>query len=170
MIKCRECGQDVSTEAKLCPHCGVQSPAIKEWKGTGLDWKAGPLFYGYPLIHVALGRDAKGKQRVAKGIIAIGQFAIGLITIAQFGVGVIFGFGQFIIGGIAIAQIAVGALFGLGQLATGYIAIGQLVLGFYGFAQMGFAKYIWTPDHKDIQAIEFFRQLLDKVKNIIHIN
>ncbi|MDA1380576.1 hypothetical protein PCI56_13395 [Plesiomonas shigelloides subsp. oncorhynchi] len=26
MTKCRECGKDVSTEAKVCPHCGVEKP------------------------------------------------------------------------------------------------------------------------------------------------
>ncbi|MDA1380491.1 zinc ribbon domain-containing protein [Plesiomonas shigelloides subsp. oncorhynchi] len=28
MTKCRECGKDVSTEAKVCPHCGVENPGI----------------------------------------------------------------------------------------------------------------------------------------------
>ena len=27
MVKCRECGKDVSNEAKTCPHCGVATPA-----------------------------------------------------------------------------------------------------------------------------------------------
>lgn len=27
MVKCRECGGDVSDTAPACPHCGVQSPA-----------------------------------------------------------------------------------------------------------------------------------------------
>ena len=26
MIKCRECGAEVSSEAKKCPHCGVDTP------------------------------------------------------------------------------------------------------------------------------------------------
>lgn len=26
---CRECGQEVSTEAKTCPNCGVKHPANK---------------------------------------------------------------------------------------------------------------------------------------------
>ena len=28
--KCRECGKDVSTEAKACPHCGAPSPVRQE--------------------------------------------------------------------------------------------------------------------------------------------
>ncbi|MBD3610481.1 MAG: zinc ribbon domain-containing protein [Gammaproteobacteria bacterium] len=27
MIKCKECGQDISNSAKTCPHCGVTRPA-----------------------------------------------------------------------------------------------------------------------------------------------
>ena len=120
-------------------------------------------FYGYPLVHIAFGRDAHGKLRVARGVIAIGQFAIGLITIAQFGIGLLFGFGQFILGLTALAQFAVAALFGLGQIATGYIAVGQVVLAYYGLAQAGFAKYIWSSARKDPEAAEFFRQLAEKI-------
>lgn len=29
LVPCRECGQQVSTEAKTCPHCGVADPAGK---------------------------------------------------------------------------------------------------------------------------------------------
>lgn len=28
MTKCKECGNDVSTEAKTCPHCGVDNPGL----------------------------------------------------------------------------------------------------------------------------------------------
>ena len=27
LVRCRECGRDVSTEAVTCPHCGVSDPA-----------------------------------------------------------------------------------------------------------------------------------------------
>jgi hypothetical protein len=27
MVKCRECGKEVSDEAKTCPHCGIANPA-----------------------------------------------------------------------------------------------------------------------------------------------
>ena len=26
LVKCRECGKEVSKEAKTCPHCGIKSP------------------------------------------------------------------------------------------------------------------------------------------------
>lgn len=30
MTKCRECGGDVSSEAKVCPHCGIETPEAKQ--------------------------------------------------------------------------------------------------------------------------------------------
>lgn len=51
MTKCRECGKDVSTEAKVCPHCGVENPGIpvdsakkengKESKSSIFGWVVG---------------------------------------------------------------------------------------------------------------------------------
>ncbi len=165
LTQCRECQKEISTEAQACPHCGVPFPARKAWRGKGFEWRTRQEFYGYPLIHVAFGRDEHNRLRVAKGVIAIGQFAIGLVTIAQFGVGVLFGLGQFMLGLTAIAQFAITGLFGLGQFATGYIAIGQVALGYYALCQAGFAEHLWSQAIKDQEAVEFFRALLDNVKN-----
>lgn len=30
LIKCKECGKEVSNTAKICPHCGKKNPAIEE--------------------------------------------------------------------------------------------------------------------------------------------
>jgi len=162
--RCPECQNEVSTEAKSCPYCGAPNPVKIEQKGSGFEWKSSQAFYGYPLVHIAFGRDERHELRVAKGIIAIGQFGIGLITFAQFGVGILFGLGQFIFGASAIAQFAISILFGIGQFSTGFVAIGQISLGFYALCQMGFAKHILTPEIKDPVAIEFFRQLYEKIK------
>ncbi len=167
IIQCRECNRDVSDEATICPHCGAPYPAKKEYHGSGFEWKSKITIYGYPLIHIAIGRDARGKLRVARGIIAIGQFGIGLITIAQFGVGILFGFGQFILGLTTFAQFAIGILFGLGQFATGYIAIGQIAFGWYVLCQFGFGKYILSPGISNPQASEFFRQLWERISHLI---
>ncbi len=164
LTKCRECEKEISTEARSCPHCGAPWPAKEEWKGSGVDWKSNATWYGFPLVHVAFGRDAQGKLRVAKGVIAIGQFAVGAIAFAQLGIGIIFGFGQFIFAPIAIGQFAIALLFGLGQIATGYIAIGQVVLAYYGLCQAGYAAHLWSSAHKDPEAVEFFRQLADKAR------
>ena len=129
LTACRSCRKEVSVEAFTCPHCGAPYPARATWRGWGYEWKSEKTLWGYPLVHVAFGRDEKGKFRVAKGIVAIGQFGIGAITIAQFGVGAIFGLGQFVMAPIAIGQFGIGLLFGLGQFATGWTAIGQIAVG-----------------------------------------
>jgi hypothetical protein len=167
LTACRECKKEISNQARSCPQCGAPYPARPEWKGWGFDWKSQTTLFGYPLINVAVGRDEKGNLRVAKGIIAIGQFGIGLITIAQFGVGLLFGIGQFVFGLTAVAQFAVGLIFALGQVAIGYIAIGQMAFGYYAFCQLGVAKYLWCRGRKDIEAVEFFRQLLQRAKTFL---
>jgi hypothetical protein len=165
---CRECGAEVSDQARACPRYGAPRPADAAWTGSGFEWKSQRTYFGYPLVHIALGRDHRGRLRVAKGIIAMGQFAVGLITVAQFGVGVLFGFGQFILGGTALAQIALAAVVGVGQFATGYVAVGQFVLAQYGLAQIGLAKFLWSTQRQDPQAVQFFRSLGDSLKPFLN--
>ena len=159
----REWGGEVSPQAGACPHCGAPFPARPAWRGTGVDWQSEATLYGYPLVHIAFGRNAEGRLRVAKGVIAIGQFGIGAITIAQFGVGLLFGFGQFLVGLTALSQFAIALAFGVGQFATGYVAIGQLALGHYVLAQMGLGMHVWSVGHRDPVALEYFRQLAEKI-------
>jgi hypothetical protein len=156
---CRECRKEVSTNAGSCPHCGAPRPAKQDWNGWGYDWKTKTSFYGWPLVHVSVGKDRNGKLRVAKGWIAIGQFGIGLVTVAQFGIGVLFGFGQFIIGITAIAQFAAALLFGLGQFASGYVAIGQIAFGYYALCQTGYGIHLWSQKASDPEAVRFFLEL-----------
>lgn len=143
--------------------------------GVGFEWRTRTEYYGYPLVSVAFGRNGRGGMRVAKGWLAIGQFAFGLITFAQIGVGVLFGFGQVILGITAISQVAVTLLLGIGQLATGYVAIGQLAFGYYVLCQVGIGWHVISQRATDPKAVEFFlnlyRQLggdrtIDLLKNI----
>jgi hypothetical protein len=148
---------------RRCPSCGIAAPTRGRLPGTGFEWRTEAEFLGYPLIHVAVGRDQDGKPRVAKGLVAIGQYGIGGFTIAQFGFAFVLGIGQFMAGPIVIGQVALGLIFGAGQLATGYAAIGQLALGNYAIGQFGFSRFFWGPDRHDPQALEFFRRLLERV-------
>ena len=140
LAACRTCKKEVSEEALSCPHCGAPFPTRVQWRGRGYEWKSKTHVFGLPLVHVAVGRDEKGKLRVAKGIIAIGQFGIGVVTIAQFGVAGLFGIGQFMLAPIALGQFAfglvaagqfgIGLLAGAGQFATGWLkAIGMITFG-----------------------------------------
>jgi hypothetical protein len=117
-------------------------------------------------VHIAYGRDARGKLRIAKGVIAIGQFGIGLITLAQFGIGLLFGFGQCLLALTAVAQIAVTPGIAIGQFAMGYIAIGQMAVGYYALAQVSHAVYAWSVNQRDPVALEFFARFLPFLHDI----
>ncbi|HLD48369.1 MAG TPA: zinc ribbon domain-containing protein [Desulfobaccales bacterium] len=168
LTTCRECGAEVSDQARTCLRCGAPQPANLSWSGTGFEWKSARTYGGYPLVHIAFGRDRRGKLRVAKGVIAIGQFALGLVTVAQFGVGLLFGFGQFLIGGFVLAQFAGALVAGVGQIATGYAAIGQVVLAYYGLGQIGAGEFLWTMTRRDAEAVQFFLSWWSYLKQLIH--
>jgi hypothetical protein len=139
LAACRSCRREVSTEAQVCPHCGAPFPAHQAWQGWGYEWKSEKQMFGMPLVHIAFGRDEKGKMRVAKGVVAIGQFGYGGIVIAQFGAAAVLGIGQFVVAPLALGQFAlgliaagqfgIGLLFGAGMIATGAIARGMVTLG-----------------------------------------
>lgn len=163
---CDRCQTEYPADLNACPICGGPSRARLPGKRWGYEWKSQASWFGIPLIHVAIGRDRRGKLRVAKGFIAIGQFAIGAITVAQFGVGIIFGIGQFIVGPLVIAQIAFAALFGIGQFAVGYYAIGQIALGVYVLCQTGWGVYMWTPSYTDMEAVARFHTIYHKLRSL----
>lgn len=131
-------------------------PWKAEFTGWGFEWRSRTTVAGWPLVHVAFGRRPDGKLRVAKGVIAIGQFAIGAVTLAQFGVGFVFGLGQFVAGAVAVAQMALGLFVALGQVAAALVAVGQVVLAGYGFCQTGFALHLWSSGAADPEAVRFF--------------
>jgi hypothetical protein len=166
-LTCSECGAEVSDQAPVCLRCGAPQAAAPSTPGFGFEWKSARTYGGYPLVHIAFGKDSRGKWRVARGIVAIGQFALGLVTVAQFGVGLLFGFGQFLIGGVVLAQIAGGLVLGVGQVATGYVAIGQVVLAYYGLGQIGLGEFLWTISRRDGEAVSFFLSWWSYLKQLI---
>lgn len=154
--------------ALACPGCGAPYPSKQMWKGYwGINWKSKTTVLGIPLVHVAVGLNARRRPLVAKGIIAVGQFGFGVITVAQFGVGILLGLGQFLIGLFAGAQFAIAGLIGVGQIATGVVAIGQVVGGVYGLCQVGTAKYMWSPNRADMEAVAFFCTIYDYIRGLL---
>jgi hypothetical protein len=96
----------VSEQALACPKCGAPYPVKEKWDGWGFEYKSEAKIAGLPLVHVSF-KYVPGRGPIpAKGIIAIGQFAIGIVTISQCGIGVL-SVSQFTIAGFALAQFAV---------------------------------------------------------------
>ena len=92
-IKCHYCGEYLDSSFGS----GIAYGSIC-W---GYEYKSQVEIFGLPLIHVAGGVNPRtGLPRVAKGIIAVGNFANGLIAI-----------GRFALGGFTIADIGLGILY-----------------------------------------------------------
>jgi hypothetical protein len=126
MKPCRECQQPISEQAFACPHCGAPYPAKPVWDGWGFEYKSEFCIGELPLLHIAFKYRPNRTPVVAKGVIAIGQFAVGGLCISQFGLGIV-SISQFTIAGFALAQFAFAyslvAQFGI-YLSAGH---GQLV-------------------------------------------
>jgi hypothetical protein len=105
MKACRECGHRVSEQAFACPACGAPYPARAQWSGWGFEYRSKAEVFGLPLLHVSFKYRQNRTPVVAKGVIAIGQFAAGLVTISQFGLGLV-SLSQFTVAGYAVAQFA----------------------------------------------------------------
>lgn len=144
---------DSDLAGNSCPE-----PANFTRRASGFQWKTRTRLLGIPLICVAYGRDEKGRTMVAKGFVAIGQFAVGGLAIGQFGVGLV-GIGQFALGLLALGQLALGVLVGCGQVAVGTFAIGQFVVGKFARGQFGWAEYLWSPDRADMEAVAMFETI-----------
>ena len=106
MRPCRECRNEVSEQAVACPQCGAPYPARAEFNGWGFEYKSEATLLGLPWLHISFRYSPRRVPVPARGVIAIGQFAVGILTISQFGVGV-FSVSQFTVAGWALAQFAV---------------------------------------------------------------
>ena len=126
----------------------------------GFEYRSELEVLGWPLVHVTKGYDPlTGKQRVSKGVIAIGESAIGLVAIGGFALGVI------AIGGMGIGLIAFGGL-AAGLIAFGGVALGMFVaMGaaafslMYAIGVMANAEYVISPFRMDWEVIDHLRQL-----------
>jgi hypothetical protein len=106
MKPCRECRREISEQALVCPGCGAPYPARAAWTGYGFEYRSKARVAGLPLLHVSFKYRPNRLPVVAKGWIAIGQFAVGGLTISQFGIGVV-SVSQFTIAGFAVAQMGI---------------------------------------------------------------
>jgi hypothetical protein len=105
MKPCRECRHPISEHAFACPNCGAPYPARESWDGWGYEYKSAITIAGLPLVHVSFKYRFNRTPVVARGIIAIGQFACGVLCVSQFGIGLV-SISQFTVAAFAIAQFA----------------------------------------------------------------
>ena len=119
LTECRVCQHQVSASATSCPNCGAPYPANPNWDGWGYEYKSKTMIGNMPLLHIAFKFKPNRVPVVARGFIAIGQFAAGVITIAQFGVGI-----------VSISQFAVG-VWAIGQLAAASSLVAQVGVYLY---------------------------------------
>ena len=110
---CRDCRREISLDAYACPHCGAPHPARETWDGRGFEYKSRLAIAGWPLLHISF-KYRNRRPVVARGVIAIGQFACGLVCISQFGIGLV-SVSQFTIAGYALAQFGLYVAQGSGQ-------------------------------------------------------
>jgi len=142
----------------------MRAPVVNQWN---LDYRSKASLFGLPLLHVTSGADPEtGRERIAKGIIAIGGRARGVIA-----------FGGVATGGIAMGGVAIGVI-SLGGLATGLfafggmsvgligafggmalapVAIGGGALGYYSFGGGAFGMHALGGNADDPAAREFFQ-------------
>ena len=128
MKNCRECQQSISEQALTCPKCGAPFPAREKWDGWGYEYKSKTTILGLPLVHFSIKYSPRGVPVVARGIIAIGQFAAGIVTIAQFGIGV-----------ISVSQFTI-AVLALAQFALAYSLVAQIGL----YIDQGYGQLVWS--------------------------
>jgi tRNA A-37 threonylcarbamoyl transferase component Bud32 len=144
--------------------CGI-SPAARQ-RILGREFRSETTIGGIPLVHIAYGLDpATGRNRTAKGIIAIGDTAVGLVAIGSVAIGGVamggLGVGLVSFGGgsiavlLAIGGVALGG-FAFGGLALGVIAIGAAAAGFYSFGGMVWGLHAVGGNSNDPDALRFF--------------
>ena len=96
------------------------------------EYKSQRTLFGLPLVHIRLGDRGTG---VAKGVLAIGNYAVGIFTIGGFSLA------GWAIGGIAVGGFAVGLL-AIGGAAAGLFAMGGGAFGVYAAGGGAFASEI----------------------------
>jgi CubicO group peptidase (beta-lactamase class C family) len=97
-------------------------PAKEKSAGWGFEYKSKATLFGLPWLHISFKYGPGLRVVPAKGIFAIGQFAVGLFTLAQFGLGVI-SVSQVTIAGYALAHV--GAAYSLAAQAGIYAHEGR---------------------------------------------
>ena len=159
---------DVKTilETIAATPAGTSAATGGAWMKQGIDYRSPMSLFGLPLLHVATGIDpATGRQRVAKGIIAIGDIAQGVIALGGVAMGgLAFGgmamgvlaFGGCALGLVSVGGLAVALIAAIGGGAIAPIALGGGAIGFFAFGGKGWGMHVLDSATRDPAAQEFF--------------
>jgi len=71
MTACRECGKEISTKARNCPHCGAKVPHTKWWLWIPLGLVV--AFFGYGLSIPEYKSRASAERRVCEEFVQRGM-------------------------------------------------------------------------------------------------
>lgn len=151
LMRCPDCGRQVSDRAVSCPTCGRPLSAGRRGMAAnapvyaGFEYRSERTLLGWPLVHVIYGATDNGTLRPARGVFAFGNIAIGLVAFGGIAVGGI-ALGGIAIGLISLAGVALGLLLGLGGIATGYWALGGVALGATAIGGVAFGAHTLQND------------------------
>lgn len=159
LMRCPECGREVSSMAATCPHCGrplrggaFNAGAIAatggEWGASSAapyEYKSRATLFGLPVVHVVYGPAWLVGFRPACGIIAVGNIAFGVVAFGGVAVGLLAA-GGLSLGLICLGGMALGLAFGLGGIATGYLALGGIAIGAYAIGGLGIGAHTLQND------------------------
>jgi tRNA A-37 threonylcarbamoyl transferase component Bud32 len=155
----------VETIANTPAAAASPAPAVP-WMYRGVDYRSKATLFGLPLLHITAGLDpATGKQRVAKGIIAIGGIAKGVVAIGGVAMGGlamggltigVFAFGGLGLGLLASGGLALGLIAAFGGLAIAPIAFGGMAVGYLAYGGASFGAHTWSSLGHDAAADTFF--------------
>ena len=106
----------------------------QQWR---YEYKSRRTLFGLPLVHIRLGDRGVGMARgifavgnYALGVVTLGGFSFGLVSVGGLSFGLLFALGGWAVGGLAVGGFAVG-LIALGGGAVGLFAMGGGAIGVY---------------------------------------
>lgn len=156
---------EVKTEVQAIS--GLSPAAVQNLFGR--EYRSKAEIFGWPLLHIAFGIDAKtGKRKVAKGVIAIGDTAVGGLAIGGSAIGVL-ACGGAALGLISLGGVSIGLLLAIGGcalgnlafggLAIGTVAVGGCAIGYYAYGGAAFGTYTVTSTFEHPTAVKLFENL-----------
>ncbi len=130
------------------------------------EYRSNTTLFGLPLLHVTAGPDPlTGRERTAKGVIAIGGKARGIFAFGGVAMGVfafggaslgVIAFGGVAIGLVSMGGLAIALLFALGGGAVGTVAMGGGAVGYLVYAGGGLGVHVYDAMSRDPMAQRFF--------------